>query len=233
MTTASITGTDVRLRDTVIRQLDWDPEVDASAIGVGAAEGVVTLTGFIDSYTGKLAAERAVKHLRGVRAVANDLVVRPMAGRTDPDIAHDAAHVLKLTPALSDTVQATVHNGRVTLTGTVEWLLQKSQVEDAIHRVPGVVGVFNHLSVRPKPVGRDVHRRIVKALHCNADLDAQHISVSMANEVVTLTGTVGSWMQRDAAERAAAAAPGISRVDNQIVVVPPELAEFEPADEIC
>jgi osmotically-inducible protein OsmY len=221
MTTASITGTDVRLRDTVIRQLDWDPEVDASAIGVGAAEGVVTLTGFIDSYTGKLAAERAVKHLRGVRAVANDLVVRPMAGRTDPDIAHDAAHVLKLTPALSDTVQATVHNGRVTLTGTVEWLLQKSQ------------GVFNHLSVRPKPVGRDVHRRIVKALHCNADLDAQHISVSMANEVVTLTGTVGSWMQRDAAERAAAAAPGISRVDNQIVVVPPELAEFEPADEIC
>ena len=125
MTTASITHTDVRLRNAVVRQLDWDPEVNASAIGVAARDGVVTLTGFIDSYTGKLAAERVVKGVRGVRAVANDIVVRLVAGRTDPDIAHDATQALKLRPALADNVQAVVHNGHVTLTGTVEWEFQK------------------------------------------------------------------------------------------------------------
>src|SRR5688572_28491447 len=106
MTTASITGTDVRLRNTVVRQLDWDPEVDASAIGVSASEGVVTLTGFIGTYTGKLAAERVAKRIRGVRAVANDIVVRLRVDSTDPEIAHDAMLCLKLRPALGDTVQA-------------------------------------------------------------------------------------------------------------------------------
>src|SRR5687767_2042592 len=100
MTTASISHRDVRLRDDVVRQLDWDPEVNASAIGVAAGDGVVTLTGFIDTYTGKLAAERAVKRIRGVRAVANDITVRLAAGRTDTDIARDAAQALMPIPAL-------------------------------------------------------------------------------------------------------------------------------------
>lgn len=233
MTTATITETDIRLRDAIVRQLDWDPEVDASAIGVAAKEGVVTLTGFIDSYTGKLAAERVVKRVRGVRAVANDITVRLLVDRTDTDIAQDTAEALKLRPALADNVQAVVHNGHVTLTGTVDWLFQKEQAENAVRHVRGLLGLLNHITVKPKSGQRDVQRRIVRALHHNADLDARQITVTVSDEVATLTGTVGSWMQRDAAQRAAGSAPGIRRVDNEIVVVPPEPHEFEPPDEIC
>ena len=117
MSTATITATDVALRNAVVRQLDWDPEVDGSAIGVTARDGVVTLTGFIDCYAGKLAAERVVKRVRGVGAVANDIKVRLLVERTDADIARDTLQALKVVPALADNVVATVHNGRVTLTG--------------------------------------------------------------------------------------------------------------------
>lgn len=233
MTTASLTGTDVRLRDAVVRQLDWDPEVDDSAIGVTAKEGVVTLTGFINSYAGKLAAERVVKRVRGVRAVANDITVRLMVDRTDADIASDAVRALKLRPRIPENVQVIVRNGQVTLTGKVEWLLQKEQAEEAVRHVPGVIGVLNHIDVAPKTTQRDVRRRIMQALHRNADLDARHIDLTVSDDVVSLTGTVRSWLQRDAAERAAGSAPGIRRVDNQIIVAPPEPYEFEPPDEIC
>jgi osmotically-inducible protein OsmY len=233
MTTASLTGTDVRLRDAVVRQLDWDPEVDASAIGVTAKDGVVTLTGFIDSYAGKLAAERVVKRVRGVRAVANDITVRLKMERTDADIAADAARALKLGPGIPENVQVIVHNGHVTLTGKVEWLLQKEQAEKAVRHVPGVISVLNHIDVAPQTTQRDVRRRIMQALHRNADLDARHIDVTVSDDVVTLTGTVRSWLQRDAADRAAGSAPGIRRVDDQIMVVPSEPYELEPPNEIC
>ena len=236
MTTASITPTDIRLRENVVRQLDWSPEVDASAVGVAAKDGVVTLTGFVDSFTGKLAAERVVKQVRGVRAVANDIVVRLVVDRTDADIAQDATQALQLRPGIADNVQTVVHSGHVTLTGTVEWLFQKEQAEHAVRHVRGVRGVINHINVNAKAGTRDVHRRIVRALHRNADVDSRCIDVSVSNNVVTLKGTVRSWMQRQAAEEAAASAPGIRRVDNEIIVEPVEAHEepnFETADEIC
>lgn len=233
MTTASITQTDIRLRDAVVRQLEWDAEVDGSAIGVAARDGVVTLTGFTDSYTGKLTAERVVKQVRGVRAVANDITVRLRVGRTDTDIAHDVAQALKLRPSLAENVQAVVHSGHVTLTGTVEWVFQRDHAANAVTHIPGVLGVANYITVNPHTRLRNVQRRIVRALHRNADLDARHMNVIVSDDVVTLKGTVGSWMQRDAAERAAGSAPGIRRVDNEIVVEPRGLHEFEPADEIC
>jgi osmotically-inducible protein OsmY len=235
MTTASLTGTDVRLRDAIIRQLDWDPDVDDSAIGVAAKDGIVTLTGFIDSYGGKLAAERAVKHVRGVRAVANDVVVRLKVDRTDADIATDAARALELRPGIPESVQAAVHTGHVTLTGKVEWLIQKEHAEEAVRHIHGVRGVLNHIEVAPKTTLRDVRRRIIQALHRNADLDAQHIDVALGDDdAVILTGTVGSWSQRDAAERAAGSARGIRSVDNRIVVSPSEPYGIEePIDEIC
>ena len=234
MTTASLTGTDVRLRDAIIRQLDWDPEVDNSAIGVAAKGSVVTLTGFIDSYAGKLAAERAVKRIRGVRAVANDVVVRLKVDRTDADIATDAARALKLRPGIPESVQAVVHTGHVTLTGKVEWLVQKEHAEEVVRHIRGVRGVLNHIDVSPKTTERDVRRRIVQALHRNADVDARHIDVAVGDDdVVILTGTVGSWSQRDAAERAAGSAPGLRNVDNRIIVEPSEPYELEPPDEIC
>jgi osmotically-inducible protein OsmY len=233
MTTASLTGTDVRLRGAVMRQLDWDPEVDDSAIGVTAKEGVVTLTGFIDSYAGKLAAERVVKRVRGVRAVANDITVRLKVGRTDADIAADASRALSLRSDIPENVQVIVHNGHVTLTGKVEWLLQKERAAQAVRHVSGVLGVLNHIDVAPRTMQRDVRRRIAQALHRNADLEARHIDVTVSNDVVTLTGTVRSWLQREAAERAAGSALGIRQVDNQVIVVPSESYEFEPPDEIC
>jgi osmotically-inducible protein OsmY len=233
MTTASITGTDVHVRNAVVRQLDWDPEVDASAVGVSAREKVVTLTGFTDTYAEKLAAERVAKRVRGVRAVANDIIVRQMVGATDADIARDALLALKARPALADTVQMAVHRGHITLTGQVEWLLQKEGAERAVKHVPGLVGVFNHITVKPRSGQRDVRRRIVSALHHHADLDAHQIAVNVQDDTVTLTGTVRTWMQRDAAERAAGSAPGIAHVNDQILVVPAEPYEVEPLDEIC
>jgi osmotically-inducible protein OsmY len=223
MTTAALTAVDVRLRDALIRELDWDREVDGSAIGVAAKDGVVTLTGFIDSYASKLAAEQVAKRVRGVRAVANDIIVRLKVDVTDSDIAAATAMALKLRPGIPPNVQATVHDGHVTLTGHVEWLHQKEMAEVAVRHVGGVRSVLNQIDVTPKTGQRDVRRRIVQSLHRNADLDARHI----------LTGTVGSWSQREAAERGAGSAPGIRSVDNQIRVVPPEPHEFHPPDEIC
>jgi osmotically-inducible protein OsmY len=233
MTTASLNLVDIRLRDAVVRQLAWEPEVDASAIGVAARRGVVTLTGFIDSYTGKLTAERVAKQVRGVRAVANDITVRLAVGRTDPDIAQDVAQALKLMPSVADNIQAVVHHGHVTLTGKVEWLYQTEHAEAATRHVRGVVGVSNRVEVNPKAGLRDVKRRIVGALHRNADLDARRIDVAVASDVVRLKGTVTSWTQREAAERAAGNAPGVKGVDNQIVVEPPELDEFDTEDDVC
>lgn len=233
MTTAALTGADVRLRDTVIRELDWDSEVDNSAIGVTAKDGVVTLTGFIDNYSGKLAADRVVKRVRGVRAVANDIIVRLKVDVTDSDIAAAAAVALTFRPGIPPNVQATVHDGDVTLTGHVEWLHQKEQAEAAVRHIGGVRGVVNHIEVVARTAQRDVRRRIVQSLHRNADLDARHIEVAVRDDIVTLTGTVGSWSQREAAERGAGSAPGIRQMDNQIRVVPQEPHEFEPPDEIC
>jgi osmotically-inducible protein OsmY len=230
MATMTLTETDVRVREQVRRQLDWDPDVDNSAIGIVAKNGVITLTGFIDSYAGKLAAERAAKRVRGVRAVANDIDVRLKLGRTDPDIARDAARALELRIGVPEGVQAVVHDGHVTLTGKVSWIAQRKNAEKAVAHVRGVRGVFNHIEVTPDRTHQDVRRRIVEALHRQADVNARHISVGISGEVAVLTGTVGTWNEREAAERAATDAPGIRWVDNRIVVEPVDRGD---ADEVC
>jgi osmotically-inducible protein OsmY len=233
VTTATLTEADVRLRDAVMRQLDWDPEVDGSAVGVAAKKGTVTLTGFIDTYSGKLAAERAAKRVHGVRAVANDIGVRLRLERTDAEIAQDAARALELRSMIPDTVQAVVHNAHVTLTGKVDWLYQKESAEKAVRHIRGVRGVLNHITVAPTAAVRDVRHRIVKALHQNADVDARHIAVTVSGDTATLTGTVATWLQRDSAERAAANAPGIAHVDNRITVQSFHDSKMDEWDEIC
>jgi osmotically-inducible protein OsmY len=229
MSTASLTETDVRLRNAVVRQLDWDPEIDASAIGVTAKDGTVTLTGYIDSYSAKLAAERAAKRVRGVRAVANDIDVRLKLPRTDSDIAADVTKALELRSTIPNSVQAAVHSGHVTLTGEVEWLFQKRDAEEAVHHVRGVRHVLNHITVAPRAVERDVRHRIVEALHRNATIDARHVTVTVSGDKAVLTGQVGTWLQRESAERAAADAPGIAHVENRIEIEP---TDADP-DEIC
>ena len=221
MSTATLSDADVRVRDGVLRQLEWDPQVDASAVGVAAKDGAVTLTGYIDSYAGKLAAERAAKRVRGVRAVANDIEMRLKLGRTDADIAADVVRALELRSTIPETVQAAVHDGHVTLTGQVYWLFQSQDAERVIHHIRGIKGVQNYMTVAPQGVVKDVRHRIVAALHRNANVDAQHIFVTVTGDTAVLAGTVGTWLQREAAEEAAAEAPGIARVDNRLVVEPP------------
>jgi osmotically-inducible protein OsmY len=193
----------------------------------------VTLSGFIGTYAGKLAAERAAKRVHGVRAVANDIAVRLRLERTDADIAQDAAQAMKLRSTIPESVQAVVHNGHVTLTGRVDWLYQKNSAEKAVRHIRGVRSVLNHISVAPKAAVRDVRHRIVNALHQNADVDARHITVTVSGDTATLTGTVGTWLQRDSAERAAANAPGIARVDNRILVQSFHDSKMDDWDEIC
>jgi len=218
MTTATLSETDIRVRDAVRGQLDWDPEVDASAVGVTARQGAVTLTGFIDTYAGKLAAERAAKRVHGVRAVANDLDVRLRLERTDADIAQDVVRALQLRGSIPETIQAAVHNGHVTLTGKAQWLYQKDGAAAVVKHIRGVKGVINHIAIEPESDVRDVRHRITTALHQTADVDARHITVTVTGDTATLSGTVGTWLQRDCAERAAMAAPGIAHVDNRILV---------------
>lgn len=222
MSTATLTDKDLRVRDAVTQQLEWDPAVDASAVGVSAREGAVTLTGSINTYAGKLAAERAAKRVHGVRAVANDLEVKLAMGRTDADIAADAATMLRLHNEVPEAVQAAVHHGHVTLTGTVDWHYQRLQAEKAIRHIRGVRHVVDQIAVVPRAAGRDMHRRITQALYRNASLDAKHITVTVTGSVAHLRGTATSWLQRQAAERAAFDAPGITFVDNQIIVEPPD-----------
>lgn len=231
MATISLTDTDVHVRDAVLRQLEWEPEVDASAIGVAARTGTVTLTGFIGDYSGKLAAERAAKRVRGVRAVANDIEVRLKLGRTDPDIAADVVRALELRSTVPNSVQAAVHSGHVTLTGRVEWQYQKRDAEKALRHIRGVRQVLNHITVSPRAVERDVRHRIAEALHRNANIDARHIDIAISGDKAVLTGKVATWLQRESAERAAADAPGIAHVDNRIVVQPRAFAGGP--DEIC
>jgi osmotically-inducible protein OsmY len=203
-----------------MRQLDWDPEVNASGVGVAAQDGAVTLSGFIDTYAGKLAAERAAKAVRAVRAVANELQVRLRMTRADDEIARDAAAVLATRFDLPPDVKATVRHGHVTLTGTVQWLFLSAWAEKAVRHIRGVVEVDNHIKVVPVTSAADVQKCIASALHRIADVNVRRVDVHVEGTVATLTGAVASWAQRDAAERAAASAAGITRVENLLDVVP-------------
>jgi osmotically-inducible protein OsmY len=221
------------LRDAVMRELDWDPRVDASAVGVAAMEGTVTLSGHVGAYSGKVAAERAAKRVYGVRAVANHIEVSPSFKRTDDTIARDAAQALELRATIPSEVQATVMHGHVTLTGTVPWLFQKDDAEKVVRHIRGVRTVLNQIAVSPVAAGRDVRKRIVRALHHNADVDAHRIAVAVSGGTVTLTGTVDSWLERASAEGAAANAPGVTDVQNRIVVEPSRAPARLDLDEIC
>lgn len=222
MSIATLTDKDLHVREAVTHQLEWDPAVDASGIGVTAREGAVTLTGSIGTYSGKLAAERAAKRVNGVRAVANDIEVKLAAGRMDTDIAADAALALRLHGEVPDSVQAVVHHGQVTLTGTVDYHYQRLQAEKAVRHIRGVRHVDVRIAVVPRAVVYDMRKRIAQALYRNASLDAKRIDVTVTGSVAHLRGTATTWLQRQAAERAAYDAPGITLVDNQIMVDPPD-----------
>jgi osmotically-inducible protein OsmY len=225
MTTATMTRSDQDVQRDVLDELKWDARVQPNEVGVTAKDGVVTLTGWVDSYIKKWAAERAAQRVRGVKAIANDIEVRlpGSAERTDTDLAAAATRALEwdaLVP--SDRIQVLVSRGWVTLQGDVEWEYQKRSAERAVRGISGVRGVSNLITVRPRltPSPSELKRRIEQGLVRSAETDAERISVEVQGNRVILRGTVRSWAERQEAERVAWSSPGVAMVDNLISVEP-------------
>jgi len=214
---------DAEIRQDVISELRWDAQItQPEAIGVAVSDGAVTLTGHAPTYGEKLAAEKAAERVYGVKAVANDLEVR-LSGepRDDSDIATAIAHVLEWNVNVPEgQVQARVERGWVILDGEVGYDYQRREVERMVRHVRGVVGITNNIVVRP-PVSPDqVETRIEEAFRREAEVDARHVSVQIADHTARLYGHVHSLKEAAAARAAAAAAPGVSVVENHLVVTP-------------
>jgi osmotically-inducible protein OsmY len=212
---------DIELRDRVERQLDWEPQVPTTDIGVSAEEGVVTLTGFVNTYAQKLAAERVTLRTYGVKAVADEIQVKPLFKKTDADIASAALTALKERVDVPDEkIKLTVKDSWITLEGTVDWFYQKNSAEFAVKYLSGVKGVTNNVVVKPAVSTIEVKDKIEDALKRSAEVDARRIIVQTADGKVTLTGNVHSWHEKNAAGIAAWSSPGVKDVSNQIAVVP-------------
>ena len=221
MAVATETRTDTQIQSDVLAELRWDARVMPNEIGVIVKDGVATLTGWVDSYTKRWAAEAAALRVRGVKAVANDIEVRlpSIAERNDADIAAAAVRALEWDAFVPiDKIDVTVSKGWVTLKGEVEWQFQKQDAERAVRRLAGVKGVSNLLVVRPRVTPSELKKKIEQALVRTAELDAKRITVDVDGSKVILKGTVRSWAEKKEAERQAWLAPGVTSVDNRIMI---------------
>jgi osmotically-inducible protein OsmY len=212
---------DLSLRNAILDELQFQPEIDAANIGVAVDNGVVTLSGHVSSYAQKISAERAVKSLKGVRAVAEEIQVRPEkgAGTADDTIASRALKIINWSSDVPDgDIKIIVQDGWVTLEGEVDWQYQKETVERAVRKLSGVVGIHNDLTLRPRVDAGNIQRCIEEALKRNAEVDAEGIHVKVQGDVVKLEGRVHLWRQRQIAERAAWSVPGVKEVIDHILL---------------
>lgn len=212
---------DLQLQNDVMNELKWEPSVNAARIGVTAKEGVVTLSGHIDSYAEQHAAEKAAKRVQGVTALASELEVKlPGAHKlSDEEIAANILHAFKSSVVVpGPMIKVTVESGWVTLEGEVSWQFQKTAAENAVRYLKGVVGVSNAVSVKPQVSAGDIKDKIMEALRRHAEEDARKISVEVKDSKVILRGKVHSTAEREQVENSAWAAPGVAFVEDHIKV---------------
>lgn len=212
---------DNELQRAVLDELRFEPSINAADIGVAVKGGVVTLSGYVDSFIQKLTAEKAVKRVRGVRGVAEEIDVRipTSTQRTDAEIARAAVNALEWDVRVpSDKILVKVEDARLTLEGEVDWAYQKDAANEAVRDLTGVCGVINLLSVKARVETLEIRDRLREAFKRNAELDANRIRIEAKNGTVTLSGSVHSLLERDEASRVAWAAPGVTKVQNNITV---------------
>ncbi|HVZ27582.1 MAG TPA: BON domain-containing protein [Rhizomicrobium sp.] len=210
--------TDSSLRQDILDELDFEPRVNATHIGVAVNNGVVTLSGHVGSYAEKVAAETAVKRVKGVRAIAEEIEVRyPFDKKTaDDEIAGRAANILRWNSAVpADSIQVKVQDGWIALSGTVDWDFQRKAAESEVRKLSGVAGVINEITIKPRVAPTDIQRKIESALLRNAEVEAQNIKVSVLDYGhVSLKGRVHGWQEREMVKNAAWSVPGVVAVED-------------------
>lgn len=213
--------TDAQLQKDVLAELEWEPSIDHADIGVSVVDGVVTLNGFVKSFAEKVAAERAVERVEGVRAIAEELRVRFASDlkTADHEIAKRILDLFAWTVAIPEhEIGVKVERGWVTLSGKVDWHYQAEAAKKAVAEISGVTGVTNHVLVAQRPAASDIRQRIMDAFRRQANLDAEGVTVALEGGTVKLGGKVRAWYERQVAEEAAWAAPGVTSVEDRIMV---------------